>query len=69
MDSGIDPVEYGKLISRVDSLSKKVDSMDSDIKQILALANRSKGAFWVGLSVASFAGAVVTVLFKSFWGT
>lgn len=67
MDS-IDPVEYGKLISRVDSLSKKVDSMDNDIKQILALANRSKGAFWVGLSVASFIGALVTVMFKSFWG-
>lgn len=67
MDS-IDPVEYGKLINRVDSLSKKVDSMDNDIKQILALANRSKGAFWVGLSVASFIGALVTVMFKSFWG-
>tara|TARA_R110002153_G_scaffold70900_4_gene185965 strand:+ start:481 stop:690 length:210 start_codon:yes stop_codon:yes gene_type:complete len=68
MSDGIDPVEYGKLISRVESLSKKVDSMDSDIKQILALANKSKGAFWVGLTFASFAGAVVTVLFKLFWG-
>lgn len=68
MDNQIDPVEYGKLISRVESLSTKVDSMDSDIKQILALANRSKGAFWVGLSVASFIGALVTVMFKSFWG-
>lgn len=68
MDNQIDPVEYGKLISRVDLLSKKVDSMESDIKQILALANRSKGAFWVGLSLASFVGALVTVMFKSFWG-
>ena len=64
----IDPVEYGKLLEKVEALEEKVGSMESDLKQLLALANKSRGAFWVGLSVASFVGALVTVLFRKFWG-
>jgi hypothetical protein len=64
----IDPVEYGKLLEKVEALEEKVSSMESDLKQLLALANKSRGAFWVGLSVASFVGALVTVLFRKFWG-
>jgi len=69
MSTNIDPVEYGKLISTVETLSKKVESMEHDIKQILALANRSRGAFWVGLSAASFVGACITAMFQTFWST
>lgn len=64
----IDPVEYGKLLEKVEALEEKVSSMESDLKQLLALANKSRGAFWVGLSVASFVGALVTVVFRKFWG-
>jgi hypothetical protein len=56
----IDPVEYGKLISTVDTLSKKVDSMDADIKKLLALANQSKGGFWMGMTIASLFGGILT---------
>lgn len=49
----IDPVEYGKLLGKVDALSIKVESMDADIKELLALANKSKGGFWMGMAVAS----------------
>ena len=58
--SDIDPVEYGKLISTVDTLSKKVDSMDADIKKLLALANQSKGGFWMGMTIASLFGGIFT---------
>tara|TARA_A100001015_G_C15041938_1_gene740324 strand:- start:301 stop:504 length:204 start_codon:yes stop_codon:yes gene_type:complete len=64
----IDPVEYGKLLEKVEALEEKVGSMEADLKQLLALANKSRGAFWVGLSVASFVGALVTVVFRKFWG-
>jgi len=60
MDNMIDPVEYGKLISTVDNLTKKVDSMDADIKELLQLANQSKGGFWMGMTVASIFGGVLT---------
>lgn len=60
--SEIDPVEYGKLISTVDTLSRKVDSMDADIKKLLALANQSKGGFWMGMTIASVFGGVITFI-------
>lgn len=56
----IDLVEYGKLISTVDNLNKKVDSMDADIKTLLELANQSKGGFWMGMTIASIFGGVLT---------
>jgi len=49
----IDPIEYGKLLGKVDALSIKVESMDTDIKELLALANKSKGGFWMGMAIAS----------------
>lgn len=64
----IDPVEYGKLLSKVESLEEKVDSMEADLKQLLALANKSRGAFWVGLTVASFVGALATIIFRKILG-
>ena len=64
----IDPIEYGKLLSKVESLEEKVGSMELDLKELLELANRSRGAFWVGLSLASIMGAFATILFKRFLG-
>ena len=49
----IDPIQYGKLIAQVDNLTNKVDSMDSDIKELLALANKSRGGFWMGMAITS----------------
>ena len=49
----IDPIQYGKLIAQVDNLTSKVESMDSDIKELLALANKSRGGFWMGMAITS----------------
>ena len=45
--SDLNPVEYGRLLAKVEGLEAKVSSMDSDIKTLLALANQSKGGFWM----------------------
>ena len=58
----IDPIEYGKLIAKVEILTTKVESMDSDIKTLLELANKSKGGFWMGMTIASGVGAFVAWL-------
>jgi hypothetical protein len=68
MSNEIDPVQYGKLIAQVDNLTSKVDSMDSDIKELLALANKSKGGFWMGMTIASMAGGFITWV-VSHWKT
>ena len=62
----IDPVEYGKLIAQVENLTCKVESMESDIKELLALANKSKGGFWMGMTIASIAGGFLTWLL-TYW--
>ncbi len=58
--SEIDPVEYGRLIQAVEELQRKVNGMDSDIKQLVQLANQSKGGFWVGMTIASIIGGFLT---------
>lgn len=63
----IDPVEYGRLLAQVESLTSKVEGMDADIKTLLALANQSKGGFWMGMTIASLAGGFITWLAQH-WG-
>ena len=64
--SDIDPFEYGKLTSQVQSLQDKVDSMEIDIKALLELANKSKGGFWAGMCIASAIGGILTFI-TSHW--
>ena len=56
----LDPIEYGRLLAKVEGLEDKVSSMDKDIKTLLALANQSKGGFWMGMTIASLVGGVLT---------
>jgi len=64
----IDPIQYGQLIAKVDALETQVSSMQSDIKQLLEMANKSKGGFWVGMAIASglsgIVGSIVHSLFN-----
>jgi uncharacterized protein with PhoU and TrkA domain len=60
--SDINPIEYGKLVQSVDSLERKVDAMEVDIKKLVAMAERSKGSLWALMGVASVAGAVISYI-------
>ena len=64
--NSIDPIEYGKLIAQVDNLTAKVESMESDIKELLALANQSKGGFWIGMTIAAVLGGALTLVMNWF---
>jgi hypothetical protein len=57
--SEIDPVKYGVLWERVTQMDKKIDKMEGQIAELLELANKSKGGFWMGMTIASTVGAVV----------
>lgn len=58
-DFQIDPVEYGQLIQKVDQLSHKVDKLESGMEELLALANKGRGGFWVGMMVISGLSTIV----------
>ena len=55
----IDPVEYGQLIQKVDQLSHKVDKLETGMEELLALANKGRGGFWVGMMIVSSLSAIV----------
>ena len=55
----IDPVKYGVLWQRVQEMDKKIDKMERQIDELLALANRSKGGFWMGMTIASIVGGIL----------
>ena len=62
----IDPVKYGAMWQRVQDyerrfevVDKKLDKMESQLEELLALANKGKGGFWMGMTIASSVGAVV----------
>jgi len=49
----IDPVKYGVLWERVQNMDKKIDKMEAQLEQLVALANKGKGGLWFGMAVAS----------------
>ena len=58
--SDIDPREFGKLEAQVEALQTEVHALRQDIKTLLEMANKSKGGFFVGMAIASFAGGLIT---------
>jgi hypothetical protein len=58
-DGQIDPVKYGVLWEKVQSMDKKVDKMERQMEELLALANKGKGGLWFGMSVVSAISAVI----------
>ena len=55
----IDPIQYGQLIAKVEMLESQVSEMSRDIKSLLAMANKSKGGLWVGMTLASLFGGLI----------
>lgn len=58
--SEIDPREFGKLEAQVEALNVEVHALRDDVKTLLELANKSKGGFWMGMTIASTLGGILT---------
>lgn len=54
----IDPVQFGALTAQVATLEAQVTELQADVKRLLELANKSKGGFWVGMTIAAGLGSV-----------
>jgi hypothetical protein len=70
----IDPVKYGVLWQKVedyerkfDSMEKKIDAMDNDVKKLVAMAERSKGSLWALMGVASVVGGAISLVTEFFF--
>jgi hypothetical protein len=58
----IDPYKYGKLVAQVEAMEKKIDKLELGMEELLELANKSKGGFWMGMTIASIVGGVITFI-------
>jgi hypothetical protein len=70
----IDPVKYGVLWQKVEdyekkfeSMERKIDNMDGDVKKLVAMAERSKGSLWALMGVASVVGGALTFITDFFF--
>ena len=60
MSEDISAREFGKLEAQVGALQSEVHQLSADVKALLELANKSKGGFWMGMTIASMIGGVIT---------
>ena len=68
----IDPVKYGVLWQKVEdyerqfaSIEKKMDKMETQLEQLVALANQSRGGFWVGMMIVSTVSSIIGYVIHS----
>jgi hypothetical protein len=49
----IDPIKFGVTWQKVEAMEQEVAELRKDVKQLLELANKGRGGFWVGMAVVS----------------
>lgn len=62
----IDLVKYGVLWQKVQDMDKKMDKVERQLEELVALANKGRGGLWFGMTVVSGASAVVGYLLN-YW--
>lgn len=61
-----DPMQYGMLNEKVNNLEKQLGSLQTDVSKLLELANKSKGGFWAGMTIAAALGSIGTMCVEFF---
>jgi len=65
--SDVDARDFGKLEAQVEALQTQVSQLSADVKALLELANKGKGGIWIGMTIASFIGGVITFCADRLW--
>ena len=74
MSFELDPVKYGVLWNttennekKLEELNRKMDKMEFKLEELVALANKSRGGFWMGMTIASAVGGFITFVVDRVW--
>lgn len=62
----IDLVKYGVLWQKVQDMDKKMDKVERQLDELMALANKGRGGLWFGMTIVSGVSAVVGYLLNYF---
>lgn len=65
--SEISERDFGRLEAEVQALQRELNTIQADVKCLLELANKSKGGFWMGMTIASIVGGVITFFIDRMW--
>ena len=63
----IDPIEFGELRADVKNLKETMSKMVTKLDDLTDLANKSKGAFWAGMTIASLLGGLASWIAAHFY--
>lgn len=55
----IDLVKYGVLWQKVQDMDKKMDKVERQLEELVALANKGRGGLWFGMTIVSGVSALV----------
>ena len=58
----LDPIKVGVMWQKVEVMESEVAELRKDVKELLALANKSRGGFWMGMTIASGIGGLITYI-------
>jgi hypothetical protein len=64
--SDVDLVKYGVLWQKVESMEAKIDKLEANMEILIALANKGRGGFWMGMALVSGVSTVMGY-FSSYW--
>jgi len=64
--SDVDPIKVGVMWQKVEAMEHEVSELRADVKQLLELANKSKGGLWAGMMVISAVSSFVGFLIHYF---
>jgi hypothetical protein len=64
--SELDPIKVGVMWQKVEAMEHEVSELRADVKQLLELANKSKGGLWAGMMVISAVSSFVGFLIHYF---
>ena len=73
MSYDFDPVKYGVLWQKVEGyeakfneIARKQDKMEAQLEELVALANKSRGGFWMGMAIVSAISGLISFV-AGFW--
>ena len=59
MTDPIDPLQYGMLIQKVETMEKEIHQLRQDMHKLLDLAAQGRGGFWAGMVFVSVASSLI----------
>ena len=58
-DMSIDPIEFGKVLARLQAQDQQIAEMREDIKHLVNMANQGKGGLLMLTTIGTIVGSVI----------